>query len=157
MKIPYLILGITLSLLIALISINIYVNSQKFYFYEYDCNASFTIHNAGFVIPMVAAFHFSGDTGNVHYDSPLLKDEKNIGMINRSVSFSIHQRSGRVMFTSLAQRILSKDTAQQSDVKLILPDFFIEPDKSVTFEVLHQNDGLLFIHDNVPMFFCAGY
>lgn len=157
MKIPVLILGVTLSLLICLMGFIVYTNSQKFYFYEYDCNASFTIHNAGMTIPLVAAFHFRGDAGNVHFDSPLLKDDHVIGMANRSISFLIHQHDGRVTFTSLTERALSKDSASQEDVDRILPDFFIEQDKSITFEVVHQNDGLLFIHDTVPMFVCSAY
>lgn len=123
-------------------------------FDNYSCNANFTIRNRGLVIPMVVTFNFDGNVGMLHYNSPLFKDNNVNGMVNRKVSFLLEQHNSTVKMTSVHVNRLGKDSAPDTDVTLILPDFFIKQDATITFETVKSKRGVLFVYDSFPMFFC---
>ncbi|HDT2108505.1 TPA: hypothetical protein RCG91_004271 [Enterobacter roggenkampii] len=129
-----------------------YVNNS--YLNDYRCRGSITIFNYDLSTQINARFHFAGKTGRVIYYGSIFKKNELIGFINKDISFDIANDDGSISMHSRTVTPLVKDTASQTLTSQILPEFFLMKDKTQVYEIKKNANGLLFIRDSLPAFYC---
>lgn len=85
------------------------------------------------------------------------KNNEHIGSIRRDVTYSWTENNNNFQFHSLKiNKIISDESLSDQQIALILPDFFVYPDKDISYSVQSQgpNDFMFSVGDR-PVFVCS--
>ncbi len=124
------------------------------YLDDYRCRGSLTLFNYDLSTQINARYHFTGNTGRVIYSGAIFKKNELVGFVNKDIRFDITNDDGSIVMNSRSVMPLGNDTASPTFTALIFPDFFLMKDKKQVYEIKKNTNGLLFIRDNVPVFYC---
>lgn len=126
------------------------VNSKQNLF----CRFNTTLNNNGMTIPMVGIIRYNNESGILFFDGPVSSYGKGEGYISREVHFRGEMNENRMVLMGSEMIFNSKDSLSQIKAEKILPDFFVKNHARIVFTLEQQGKDLIFINDNVPMFFC---
>ncbi|WP_054178738.1 hypothetical protein [Trabulsiella odontotermitis] len=123
------------------------------------CSAPVRIYSGNVSAYLVLDFMYStnNNTGVVSVSGTYRENNKVVGTVRREVAYSWTENKNEVRLHSTSINKMSNDESLPDNVMDdILPDFYVYPDKNITYSILPQDEkGFLFTVGQRPIFFCA--
>ncbi|MFW0766620.1 hypothetical protein QMG90_09315 [Trabulsiella odontotermitis] len=123
------------------------------------CSAPVRIYSGDVRANLMLDFMYStkAHTGVVSVSGTYSENNKVVGTVRREVAYSWSENKNEVRLHSTSINKMSNDETLPDDVMDdILPDFYVYPDKNITYSILPQDKkGFLFTVGQRPIFFCA--
>lgn len=128
---------------------------------EFSTCRSVAIFNShGYSTSVIFNFRINGDKGLIFYEGPVFKQDTTVGYINRQVEFTISRaptiikEQVSVHYEGNKVTKYYKDNIAQDIAEKLLPRFFIMNDRSIYFDIIKTQSGIILNRDNIPMFYC---
>jgi hypothetical protein len=123
------------------------------------CSAPVRIYSGNVRANLVLDFMYStnNSTGVVSVSGTYQENNKVVGTVRREVAYNWTENKNEVRLHSTSINKMSNDESLPDDLMdNILPDFYVYPDKNITYSILPQHEkGFLFAVGQRPIFFCA--
>ncbi|KNC88539.1 membrane protein [Trabulsiella odontotermitis] len=123
------------------------------------CSAPVRIYFGNVRANLVLDFMYStkNHTGVVSVSGNYSENNKVVGTLRREVAYTWTENKNEVRLHSLSiNKMLNDETLPDEIMDDILPDFYVYPDKNITYSILPQDKkGFLFTVGQRPIFFCA--
>lgn len=98
--------------------------------------------------------------GTLYFEGPVHENDKEIEFLQRRVNFKINnvakikKSRGAVFYAGMDVLVMSKDNISKSIAEILFPPFFIIEKETIYLDFFDMKNGVLFIKDNVPFFYC---
>ncbi len=123
------------------------------------CSASVIVFHNKVQANFTLDFMYNKDAkrGVVSVSGGYLENNKPTGTIRRDVYYSWTANQHAYHLTSTAiTKVGNIETTADEIIATMLPDFFVYPDKQISYSILPQGkNGFLFTIGKRPLFFCA--
>lgn len=122
--------------------------------HNYECRAFFKLETPELSMPTVATFHVQDGKGALWFDGSVYKNNALVGSVNRRALFDFDERCfcSKLQVTTLTR--FGQDNISPELAESILPDFLAKKDTVIYFKIQEVKDGIFFMKDNAPLFFC---
>lgn len=151
-------MGVVFLFVGALIS-GIYNVFMAKYHDKQECSSSFVVFykNARANITLNYMYSLENKNGIVSISGTYLEDNKLKGRIRRDVAYDwVENQDSYHLHSKKINKYEIIETLPDELLADILPDFYVYPDKNVSYSILNQGDhGFLFTIGTRPLFYCA--
>ncbi len=126
---------------------------------NYQCQAAFRLETPELSIPLIAGIRVKDNQGTVMLTGPVYEKEVYTASVNRRIEFEFESDDSVSLFKHVKITKFSKDNLSDhaeinQTVSNILPVFFNPVEDSAWFSIRTIKDGIFFIKDNFPIFYC---
>lgn len=146
-------------LLCGIAGTGLYYHINDTYLYKEQCSGTWVIFNKNTKTNLTLDFMYSRkhQVGTVAINGILLEGDKVKARIRRDVIYDWTENQDILNFHSIKiNKFKIMDSLSDEQLAEILPDFYVYPDKRVSYSVLSQgNHGFLFTIGQRPLFYCA--
>jgi hypothetical protein len=122
------------------------------------CSASIVLYHNNVRANVTLDFIYSLETqtGVVSINGTYAQDDTVKGVIRRDVSYTWTENKDALHFYSVkVNKIFNDNSVSDEDLAEVLPDFYVYPEKSITYTVLPQGkNSFLFTVGKRPVFLC---
>jgi hypothetical protein len=121
---------------------------------DYVCQAVFRLETPDFSMPVVAGVSVLHNVGSMMIGGPVYQNNILIGAVNRRYEFTVADEYGSSLFKIHKEIKLEKDNISNKVAEKILPGFLNTPGITIYFKVNRVKEGIFFMRDNRPLFYC---
>lgn len=102
-------------------------------------------------------YNVNKKTGVLAINGTYSKNNKHLGSIRQDIAYLWTENKDNFLFHSVAvNKIISDESLSDEQIGLILPDFFIYPNKSISYTVQQQGpNDYMFSVGGRPVFLCS--
>ncbi|CCG88527.1 hypothetical protein EPIR_3164 [Erwinia piriflorinigrans CFBP 5888] len=121
---------------------------------NYECQAVFKLETPEFSMPAVASISVLNNKGSMMFGGPVYEHNSLAGAVSRRFEFNVEEEYGSMLFHIHKTIKLEKDSVNDSVAEEILPGFLTVPSATIYFKIFRVNEGIFFMRDNRPLFYC---
>lgn len=149
--------GVLLLLLVAVAGyflINWSGDVYNFQRVDYECQAVFRLETPDLTMPAVAGISVMHNKGSMMLGGPVYQQNIFVGAVNRRFEFNVEEDDTSALFKINNTIKFEKDNLADSVADDILPGFLTVPKVTIYFKVTRVKEGIFFMRDNRPLFYC---